>query len=120
MKKKAQPQPEAPQAEQQDLDLEIVSLRRGVAECEVSKNRLEMENGDLIRDLKQAKVALDLGDRRIADLEAFAETLVVSLKERADEADGIRLRLEKSEASAAGLREQLDTTVSTLTKGWGR
>ncbi len=100
MKKKAQPQPKAPQAE--DLDLETIHLRRSLAECEVARNRLEMENGDLIRELKNAKAALNLGEQRLARAGSTSESLIVALKAKADESDDIRLRLEKSEANAAG------------------
>ncbi len=118
--KRAQPQPEAPQAEGRDLDLEIVQLRRALAECEVARNRLEMSEGDLTRDLRQAKAALDLEGQRLARAESTSESLISALKAKADESDVIRRDLERSEANVVGLREQLDTTITTLTKGWGR
>ncbi len=102
-KKKEQPRAEE---QSQDLDLEIVSLRRAVAECEVAKNRFEIENGDLLRELKQARASLDLKDQRLADLEAHSETLVMALKSKADEADDIRRELESTQA---GLVEKSDT-----------
>ncbi len=101
LEKKAQPAEEHPQ----DLDEEIVHLRRALAECEVARNRLEMSEGDLMRDLRIAKAALDLGERRVSDLESTSESLIVAMKAKADETEEARHEAEKAR-SALGERHR--------------
>ena len=101
----AQPQPQA-EEQPQDLDPEIVHLRRALAEAEVARDNLDMKASDLTRDLRQTREALTLGERRIAHMESTTESLITALKDQADEAQEARNELERTQAA---LSEKSDT-----------
>ena len=117
MKAEAQAQAEE---QPQDLDPEIVHLRRALAEAEVARDRLDMQAGDLTRDLRQTREALDLRNRRILDLEGQTETLVTMLKERADEFEETRLELKNARASLRERNRQVEDLVQHFTAATGR
>ncbi len=112
--KGAQPQPEAPRAEGRDLDLEIVQLRRSLAEAEVRASRLDRETLDGNKELKDAREQLSGRDRKISELEALNASLTTALRESAYKGEDLHHELEKARASLLERQETVDGLVSRL------
>ncbi len=115
MRKKEQPQPEAPQAEQQDLDLEIVQIRRSLAEAEVRAERLVRENLDVNKELKDAREKLSGRDRKISELEALNATLTTALRESAYKGEDLHHELGKALAALTEKQDAVDGLVTLMT-----
>ncbi len=65
--------------------VEVERLRRAVAELEVKSQALDDEAFALRRQVRETREQLDLSNRRVADLEATSEAIVLSLKMKSDE-----------------------------------
>ncbi len=110
--KKAQPQPEAPQAE--DLDLEIVQLRQALSAMEVEARRLDRENLDVNKELKDAREQLSGRNQKISELEALNAALTSALRESAYKGENLHAELEKARASLLERQETVDGLVTLM------
>ena len=100
--------------EQKDLDLETVQLRRSLAVAEVRADRLDMENLDLQHNLKEAREQIAIREASIADLEVHTETLIMTLKAKADETEEVRRELETTQAVLAEKSDTIEGLVESL------
>lgn len=78
---------------------EVERLRRGAAELEVKAQRLDDEAFALSRQLRETHEQLALSNRRVADLEASTEEIIIAAKAQCDEAEEARHEAEKARAS---------------------